>query len=177
MKRIVVTADTHLESWDIPEKLAELMDNADMVIHAVDFDRYVIYRRFADYELVAVAGNEDDERIKEELPKVTTLKVEGIKVGVVHRGNYLNQFHDLGYKALELGVDVLVFGHLHRFVLERLRNVLVLCPGSPTRPRLSAASCAELIVDGRKVDVRYHVVQPLFCGMDVMNAIKPEGGL
>ncbi len=175
MKRIVAVADTHLESWKIPEKLAELMDNADIVIHAGDFDRYAIYRRFADYELVAVAGNEDDERIKEELPEVATFRVDRIKIGIVHKGNYLNHFHDLGYKALELGVDVLVFGHLHRFVLERLRNVLLLCPGSPTRPRLSAASCAEIIVDGGKVDVKYHVVQPLFCGMDVIE--KMEGGL
>ncbi len=172
MKRIVAVADTHLKTWKIPEKLAKLMDDADAIIHAGDFDRYAVYRKFADYELVAVAGNEDDDRIKEELPEVATLKVDGVKIGVTHRGNYLNHFHDLGYRALELGVDLLVFGHLHRFVLERAKNVLLLCPGSPTQPRLSAASCAEIIVNGRKVDVKYHVVQPLFCGIDVIERME-----
>lgn len=47
---------------------------------------------------------------------------------VVHAGDfvtypvYLNQFHDLRYKALELDVDVLLFGHLHRFVSEEVRR-------------------------------------------------------
>ncbi len=175
MKNIIAVADTHLDSWKIPEKLSELIDNADMIIHAGDFDTYSVYRKFAKYDLVAVAGNEDEEKVREELPDVATFEVDGVKIGVVHRGNYLNHFHDLGYRALELGVDVLVFGHLHRFVMERIKNVLLLCPGSPTQPRLSAASCAELVIDGSKVDVRYHIVQPLFCGIDVIQ--KLEGGL
>ena len=172
MKRILAIADTHLESWDIPEKLAEMMENVDIIVHAGDFDSYLVYRKFAEYELIAVVGNSDDEKIREELPEAATFEVDGIRFGVVHKGNYLNQYHDLGYRAMELGVDVLIFGHLHRFVLEELKGRILVCPGSPTQPRLSAASCAEIIVDGRKVNVQYHVVQPLFCGMDALNKLR-----
>lgn len=171
MKRLIALADTHLRSWNLPEKLLELMDDADFVVHAGDFVSYSVYKKFSEYKLYAVYGNDDDKRIKEETERELVFEVEGVRFGLVHKGNYLNQFHDLGYKALELGVDVLIFGHLHRFVSEEIRRngraVLLLCPGSPTQPRMSAASCAEIVVDDGKIDVRYHIVQPLFCGIDV----------
>ncbi len=167
MKKVLVVADTHLDAWKIPEKLRNLMDEADLIVHAGDFDTYKIYRKFSDYELIAVAGDSDDERIKEELPQVRTFKIEGVKFGVIHKGNYLNEFHDLGYRAMELGVNFLIFGHIHRFVLQDFKRAVLLCPGSPMMPRLSAATCAEITVDGRKVDVRCHIVQNVFCGMDV----------
>ncbi len=175
MKRFIAVADTHLNEWRVPEKLIELMEGADFVVHAGDFDKYPVFKKFSDYELYAVQGNSDDEKIKEELEKECVFDVESVKVGVVHRGNYINHFHDLGYKAMEMDVDVLIFGHLHRFVLEEARGKLLVCPGSPTLPRMSIASCAEIVVDGSRVDVRFHVVQPLFCGMDVYESWRGCG--
>ncbi|WP_202320578.1 YfcE family phosphodiesterase [Archaeoglobus neptunius] len=172
MKKILAISDTHLKDWNIPERLDEMMNDADMLVHAGDFDSYAVYKKFSDYDLVAVAGDSDDEKIREELPDSAVFEVEGVRFGVVHRGNYINQFHDLIYRAMELNVDVLVFGHLHRFVLEEVRGRVIVCPGSPTSPRLSVASCAEIIVDGSKVDVKFHVVQPLFCGMDTLKALR-----
>uniref|UniRef100_A0A7C3RC42 Phosphoesterase n=1 Tax=Archaeoglobus fulgidus TaxID=2234 RepID=A0A7C3RC42_ARCFL len=172
MKRILAVADTHLREWKLPEKLLEMLDNADIVVHAGDFESYEVYKKFSEYNLYAVAGNSDDEAVREELENELTFEVEGLRFGLVHRGNFINQFHDLGYKAMELDVDVLVFGHLHRFVLEEIRGKLLICPGSPTQPRMSVASCAEIVVNRSKVDVRYHVVQPLFCGMDVYEKLE-----
>ncbi len=172
MKRIIAIADTHLDSWNLPEKLVELIEDADFVIHAGDFHSYSVYKKFADYNLYAVYGNSDEDKIKDELLDEIVFEIEGVKFGLVHKGNYINQFHDLGYKAMEMKADVLVFGHLHRFVLEEIRGRIIVCPGSPTQPRMSAASCAEIIVDGRKVDIKYHVVQPLFCGMDVFERMR-----
>lgn len=172
MKKIIVVSDTHLSDWDLPKKLVELMEDADLVIHAGDFDGYRVYKKFTSYELKAVKGNADDEKIKEELPEVEIFDVESVKFGVVHKGNYLNEFSDLGYKALELGVNFLIFGHIHRFVLENFNRAVLLCPGSPTQPRLSAASCAEITVDGSKVNVRCYIVQNLFCGMNVFEVFK-----
>ncbi len=167
MRKILVVADTHMSTWNPPKKLEELMDSADLVVHAGDFDTYEVYKRFSDYELVAVCGDSDDEKIRKELPETRVFEVEDVKFGLVHRGNYLNEFHDLGYKAMELGVNFLIFGHLHRFVLHDAKKAVLLCPGSPTLPRLSTATCAEIVVDGDRVEVRCIVVQNLFCGMDV----------
>ncbi|HDD36704.1 MAG: metallophosphoesterase [Archaeoglobaceae archaeon] len=172
MKKIIVVSDTHLSEWCLPEKLLDLMENADLIVHAGDFDSYKVYKKFRSYELKAVSGNMDDDKIKEELPKVETFKIEGVKFGLVHKGNYLNDFSDLGYKALELDVNFLIFGHIHRFVVEDFKKAVLLCPGSPTKPRLSAASCAEITVDGSKVNVRCHIVQNLFCGMNALEGFR-----
>lgn len=174
MKRILAVADTHLRGWKLPEKLLKMMEDADIVVHAGDFESYEVYRKFSGYELYAVYGNSDDEAVRQELEEVT-FEVEGVSFGLIHKGNFINQFHDLGYKAMELGVDVLIFGHLHRFILEEVKGKLLICPDSPTQPRMSIASCAEIVVDGSKIDVKYHIVQPLFCSMDVYEKLEGCG--
>jgi len=170
MKRIVAISDTHMEKWVTLPKLEELMEGADLIVHCGDFDSYEVYEHLKAYELRAVRGNSDDRRIKSELPEVESFKVESIRFGLIHRGNYLNSFDDLGYKAKELGVDVLIFGHIHRFHAENIGGALIVSPGSPTRPRLSIASCAVIDVDGRRLDVSMEIVQEKFCGMEEMRS-------
>jgi putative phosphoesterase len=51
--------------------------------------------------------------------------------------------------AREMDVQVLIFGHIHRPIVEKGDRLLI-CPGSPTLPRQSAPSIAELVIlDGR----------------------------
>jgi|Deesub1362A_J573_1020465.scaffolds.fasta_scaffold01124_10 hypothetical protein len=166
MHRIIAVSDTHMEVWEPSEKLKELIESCDIVTHCGDFSSYEVYRELRNYDLYAVRGNTDDDRIISELPDIEKFRVEGVKFGLVHQGNYLNSFDDLGYMAMEIGVDVLIFGHIHRFVLEKIGKIVVICPGSPTRPRLSIASCAEITVDGSKIDVQMHVVDDVVCGID-----------
>lgn len=165
--KIIALADTHLEEWRIPKKLEKMLNSADIVVHAGDFVSYRVYRKFADFNLVAVYGNSDDEKVKTELEEVKTFTAERVRFGVVHSGNYINDFQDLIYKAMELEVDVLIFGHLHRFVIEKRRGIVAICPGSPTQPRMSVASCAEIEVSDSTVGFRHHVVQPVFCSLEV----------
>jgi predicted phosphodiesterase len=47
--------------------------------------------------------------------------------------------------AKEMDVDVLVFGHIHKPVIEK-SDVLLVCPGSPTAPRLSEPGAVELVI-------------------------------
>lgn len=165
--KIIAVADTHLKDWKVPEKLAEFLNSSDLVVHAGDFVSYEVYRKFAEFNLVAVRGNSDDEKVKSELKDVAKFSVGRFKFGVIHRGNYLNDFHDLIYRAMELKVNVLIFGHLHRFVIEKRKGIIALCPGSPTLPRMSVASCAEIKVEGKKINFRHHPVQSVFCSMGV----------
>lgn len=160
--RIIAVSDTHLQEWQIPEKLIELMKSADLIVHAGDFVSFEVYEKFSEFDLVAVKGDNDDPKL-EKLPEITKFKVDNLEIGLVHKGNYLNIFDDLIYKAMELNVDLLIFGHIHRFVFEKIKNRAILCPGSPTEPRMSFASCAEILVDGKGVGVKCHLVQPIFC--------------
>ncbi len=176
MKRIIAISDTHMEKWTPIPKLKELMERADLIVHCGDFQTYEVYkemkRELKGSELKAVFGNSDDAKIKKELPEVEKFKLENLKIGLVHKGNYLNNFYDLGYRAKELGVNILIFGHIHRFVMEKLGNILLISPGSPTMPKLSIASCAEILIDGSKVDVTMKIVQEKFCGMETIISMK-----
>jgi len=167
--RILAVADTHVESFDeLPERLIRIMEDVDMVVHAGDYTSIDVLDRFIEScTFKGVYGNADDAQIKERLKSVEKLRVERIDVGILHSGNYVNQFHDLGYKAKELGVNLLIFGHIHRFVVERFGDVVVVCPGSPTLPRLSASSCAVIEIENRSVKINFELVKDFACGMDV----------
>jgi len=167
--RIVATGDTHVTKMEeLPERLIKLMDEADLVIHTGDFvSNKLLDEMEKRYNLLAVYGNSDDEEVRRRLKQIEKIRVDDVWIGVVHRGNYLNNFDDLGYKAKEIGVHLLIFGHVHRFVLENFGDVIVLSPGSPTKPRQSVASCAVVEVNGSRVDVRLEIVANVYCGMDV----------
>ncbi len=58
-----------------------------------------------------------------------------------------------GYLAKEMEVDILIFGHLHRPLIER-KDVMLVCPGSPTKPRMSSPSVVELIIKKGSIEGR-----------------------
>ncbi|WP_456368605.1 metallophosphoesterase [Geoglobus sp.] len=167
--KIVAVSDTHVEKFaELPEKLITLMDSADMVVHAGDYVTPEVLDEFESrYEFVGVYGNSDAAEVREKLSETEVFEVDGVRIGVTHRGNFLNEFHDLGYRARELGVDLLVFGHIHRFVVEKFGDVVVACPGSPTRPRLSASSCAVIRIEDGRVEIDFELVNEFACGIDV----------
>ncbi|WP_406660786.1 metallophosphoesterase [Methanolobus sp. ZRKC3] len=146
--KIIVISDTHLETDSIPTYLAELFEKYDMIIHAGDFTSTGFYKALeATGKLKAVYGNSDNIEVKNILPETLVFEVEGVKIGVVHRGALSIMDTDpIRYKALEMGVDILVFGHIHQPIIEK-SDVLLICPGSPTKPRMSDPSAVELIID------------------------------
>ncbi len=165
MKKIIAVADTHVRRLEeLPRELIELMDVADLVIHAGDFTGYEVYCEMRDkYNLKAVRGNLDDEKVKKELPDELTFTVEGVRFGVTHKGNYVDQFYDLGYKAMEMDVDILIFGHIHRFVIENTSGRVIISPGSPTMPRFSVSSCAEINVENKRIDIELKFIGKIGC--------------
>lgn len=163
--KILALSDTHLKSGNIPECLSEAMKNHDMIIHAGDFASFEAYRVFENSgKLKAVYGNTDPYEVRKKLPKTLKFEVDGIKIGVVHEGALsINDKTALRYKALEMGVNVLIFGHIHHPVYEE-SDVILLCPGSPTQPRMSDPMMAELNIENGKVEVKFIEVEGNSCG-------------
>ncbi len=132
--RVLVIGDTHIPNrarW-LPEKVDERIRSMkfDLVLCTGDLtDRKVLDYLSGLGEVVAVSGNMDHLP----LPEYRTLKVEGIKFGIIHghqvypRGD-VTQLREI---ALELGVDVLVHGHTHSADIWK-GDVLLLNPGSAT---------------------------------------------
>lgn len=165
MKRIIVISDTHIElGSQIPRGLLDLARGADLLLHAGDFVSLEVYETFKDLgPLEAVCGNSDQPEVKSLLPERRIMVVEGSKIGLVHRASHSADLTGAELLAREMEVDALVFGHIHRPVLE-LGSRLLVCPGSPTEPRLSAPSAAEIEVDGRVIRGRIVPLGKPICG-------------
>ncbi len=149
MKRIVAVSDTHLElASEVPDRLVDLAEGADLILHAGDFVSKEVYEAFCDLgPLEAVFGNSDDPEVKSLLPERRVVEVEDVRIGLVHRASYSADLTGADLLAREMEVDALVFGHIHR-PLVKPGSRLLICPGSPAAPRLSAPSVAEIEVDG-----------------------------
>lgn len=154
--KIIAIADTHIKSGSIieqlPSHLVALLNDADMIIHAGDFVTKEAFDELSGIcRLEAVYGNMDEVILKDSLPERSAIGVEGIRIGIIHEAALsLQDFTGTRYMAKEMGVDILVFGHIHKPVIQK-SDVLLVCPGSPTSPRLSEPSAVELIIEGGKI--------------------------
>ncbi|AKB85080.1 YfcE family phosphodiesterase [Methanococcoides methylutens] len=154
--KLLILSDTHIKAGQsliekLPDDLVAIMKNSDILIHAGDFETMECYNELSSLgNLVAVRGDTDVPEIMELLPERKVIEVEGVKVGVIHRGQLTSDNPDgLRYLAKEMGVDVLIFGHFHHPIIEDY-EVLLLSPGSATVPGVAEPSAIELeIVEGK----------------------------
>jgi putative phosphoesterase len=146
--KLIAISDTHLKTGEITPQLQNVLEDCDMIVHAGDFSTVEAYQAFnASGKLRAVYGNDDTFELRQLLPEKLKFEIEGIKIGVVHEGGLsVMDTTAQGYLAKEMGVDVLIFGHLHRPLIEK-KDVMLVCPGSPTKPRMSNPSAVELIIE------------------------------
>lgn len=163
--KIIVISDTHSNSDSVPAFLSELFDGYEMIIHAGDFDTLQFYKALeATGKLKAVHGNSDEPAVREILPEKLVFEVEGVKIGVIHEASLsIVDNTATRYMALEMGVDVLVFGHLHRPIIEK-SDVLLICPGSPTKPRMSDPCAVEMEIENGSVTTNIIPVTGHSCG-------------
>lgn len=172
MTRIIALSDTHLENESLPPAVASLAGSADIILHAGDFVSAKCHAALSDLgHLEAVHGNSDSHELKKLLPERKVIEVEGIRIGLVHMASHGSDLVGAEMMAREMGVQVLVFGHIHRPLIEKAGHLLI-CPGSTTLPRMSAPSVAELeIVDG---NVRGNIIP---VGAPACNYLKFAGEL
>jgi putative phosphoesterase len=151
--RMAVLSDTHLRA-KMPGELLDLIKDADVVVHAGDFITMEIYDaiKAGSKKLIAVHGNSDSGEIKAMLPESEVFEADGIKFGVIHKGRQGTDTTNMRYLALEMGVKVLIYGHVHSPVIDRT-DVLLLCPGSPIFPRMADPTMAFIDVEGGEIKV------------------------
>ncbi len=163
--KIIAISDTHLKSGLLlPGDLVALLKDADMIIHAGDFVSRKAYDEISGLgRLEAVHGNMDDRELKNLLPERKVIKVEGIRIGIVHEASLsLHDTTGARFMAKEMDVDVLVFGHIHKPVIEK-SDVLLVCPGSPTVPRLSEPAAILLCIEGDSISGKVITFEGVAC--------------
>lgn len=152
--RVLVTADTHAPNRKLPDWLVRLAGRADLVLHAGDFCDFSTYGTFAALApLYAVRGNND---LDLHLPERLLLRLAGVSVGIVHGD--LGPGRSTAERALFAFPErpqVVVFGHSHAQLLQRVEGVLLLNPGSPTKPREGSPSAAWLRLGDGAADVSF----------------------
>jgi len=162
--KIIAISDTHLHGASIPRDILDIVDDCDIIVHAGDFTSLECYKVFASTgKLKAVCGNSDDAKLKNLLPERIKFEVDGVKIGVVHKGGLsITNTIAVRYLALEMGVDVLIFGHIHRPLIEK-SDVMLVCPGSPTSPRMADPTVVELIIENGSVSGRIIEIEGECC--------------
>jgi putative phosphoesterase len=175
MTNILILADTQTkipnEKLVLPDSVSKLVNLADKVYHAGDFNSNLDYLKMVDLckgKLNAVYGNSDCAEVgaclSDSLIDDKFVGDEkGLKIGLVH-GNlfqasstdnygFQSAFQSATIKAQTMGVNVLIFGHIHYPLIANGAKSLIICPGSPTDPRYgSAASAAWLKISKGKIE-------------------------
>jgi len=158
--KIIILSDTHIKKEQslishLPEELVSIMKSSDLIIHAGDFETLDCYNELLSLsKLEAVHGDTDCPELMELLPERKVIQIEGIKIGIIHKGQLTSDNNDgLRYLAKEMEVDVLIFGHFHHPIVHRTEGLL-LSPGSATVPGIAEPSAMELEISGNSVKGR-----------------------
>lgn len=136
MVKFGIISDTHVKKNDDPSEVKILLDkikqafkDVDEILHAGDLsDIYFLNELNKIAPTRCVVGNTDDADTLENFMKFSIGKYN---IGLIHvLPDDLEQF----FKENDL--HILIYGHTHQPLMKGLPyNVLILNPGSPTRPK------------------------------------------
>jgi putative phosphoesterase len=159
---LLLLADTHvpLRARELPAQLWAEVEGVDVVVHAGD---WVDVRLLDELEsrsrrLIGVWGNNDHGPLRERLPEVARVELEGLRLGVVHETGAAKG-REMRCDARFPDLDLLVFGHSHiPWDTTTDGGLRLLNPGSPTdRRRQPACTYLTATADaGRLHDVVLH---------------------
>ncbi len=148
MKRVIVLSDTH--GLLRPEVLAYLTQ-ADEVIHGGDINTQAIVDKLSEYAPLHIVRGNNDKDWAEDLPHSLTFTIEGVRFFLVHNKKAVPP--DLS------GVNVVIYGHSHKYACEERDGVLWLNPGSCGRRRFDQEiTFAVMALDNGHVQVEKVVI-------------------
>ena len=132
--KILVVSDTHKKHRGL-EEIIECAGQIDLMIHLGDSEGCEEYiAGLVDCPLEIVAGNND---FFSDLEREKELQIGKYHVLITHGHYYYVSMgvEDIRKEAAGRGMDVVMFGHTHRPVLESAKGVEALNPGTVSYPR------------------------------------------
>ena len=98
-----------------------------------------------------IHGNMDEPQLKQLLPKQRVVEVGDVRIGMVHNAGPRNG-RESRLAARFSDCHAVVYGHTHVPQVERIEDVWILNPGSPTERRTAPVhAMIELTVTGSEV--------------------------
>lgn len=132
--KVLIVSDTHRRN-DNFIKVLERVAPIDMVIHCGDAEGSEYFlEEAAGCPLQIVMGNND---FFSELPRELEFYIGNYKVWVLHGHNYYVSAGNetLKKEARGRGVDIVMYGHTHRPVVDMEDGLIAVNPGSLSYPR------------------------------------------
>ncbi|MPQ98330.1 YfcE family phosphodiesterase [Modestobacter sp. I12A-02628] len=161
---LTVISDTHLpkRAKALPPAVWAAVEAADVVVHAGDWVDVALLDELEERarRLVGVYGNNDHGPLRDRLPEVARVELEGLRLAVVHETGPAAG-REARCAARFPDDDVLVFGHSHiPWDTTTGTGLRLLNPGSPTdrRRQPHGTWLTAVVDDGRLADVRLHPV-------------------
>ena len=149
---ILLLADTHVpkRARALSDDVWAAVDEADLVIHAGDWVDVALLDTLEARatRLVGVCGNNDGPELRQRLPEIARVTVDGLRFAVVHETGSAAGREQRAYERFPQ-TDVLVFGHSHiPWDTTTPTELRLLNPGSPTdRRRQPRCTMMTLVVD------------------------------
>ena len=117
--KLAILSDTH---GLLRPQVVEHLKTADAILHGGDINKPAIVEQLQQYAPLYIVRGNNDKEWAEDIPHDLTITLEGVTFFLVHNKKEV--------PADLLGVDVVVFGHSHKYVQEEKGGVLWLNPGS-----------------------------------------------
>ena len=162
--RIVVFSDTHCYRWDeIHPDIRTAVADADIAVHCGDIVRMDVVDglRSVAKQAFVVHGNADPPDLRDTLPYIEVLEIEGVRIGVTHPawGGPEFPIEDL-LGDFDEPVDIVLFGHTHEPLNELRNGVHFLNPGQGYPSFMVAATIAVLTVDNGGFHAEIETIVP-----------------
>ena len=144
--KILIVSDTHRRNENYLT-IVEREKPIDMVIHCGDAEgsEYLIYEA-AECPVEIVLGNND---FFSELEKEKEFELGNYKIWLTHGHNYYVSMGNETIKeeARSRGIDIVIYGHTHRPVIEIEEDIVAINPGSLTYPRQEGKRPSYIIME------------------------------
>lgn len=144
--RVLIVSDTHRKNENFC-RVIEKEKNLDLVIHLGDAEGSELFlSKTAGCPMEIVAGNND---FFTELPKEKEIELDGFRILLTH-GHYY--YVSVGMERIKeegimRGVDIVMFGHTHRPLVETEDGITILNPGSLSYPRQDGKRPSYIIME------------------------------
>lgn len=156
--RIGVLSDTH--GLLRPEVL-EYLQGCEVILHGGDISRQEILDRLAEIAPVYVVRGNNDKEWAEKLPETLRLELYGVRIFMIHNKKQVPKNLD--------DVDVMIYGHSHKYEEKREGGRLLLNPGSCGPRRFSqpiTMAVLEIADNGEVSAERYDIPHRTEAGND-----------
>lgn len=144
--KILIVSDTHRKNENYL-KVLQKVGNLDMVIHLGDVEgsEYTI-KEAAGCPVEMVSGNND---FFSDLPSEKTLQIGRYRVMITHGHRYYIGMGNemLKEEAVAHGMDIVMYGHTHRPVIDISQDIIAINPGSLSYPRQENRKPSYIIME------------------------------